>query len=52
MSKKVLRNQKKIPNVIPWAGMRPDKRRKSTKAAQPNHESLLEEIRWRKEHIQ
>lgn len=44
--------KKHIPNVIPPAGMRPDRRRPSTGAAQPDRRDLLEEIEWREEHQQ
>ena len=41
-----------IPNVIQPAGQRPDSRRKSTGAARPDRDSLLDEIEWRMEHQQ
>ena len=51
-SEKLAGSSKLIPNVIPHAGMRPDSRRKSTGAAQPDDMSVMEEIEWRVEHQQ
>ena len=52
MSHKKAKKDRPEPNVIPPAGMRPDKRRRGTGAAMPDRGSLEEEIRWREEHSQ
>ena len=49
-----IRNLKKIsrlPNPIPPAGQRPDKRGKKG-IAHPDSQSLREEYEWRRTHIQ
>lgn len=45
-------NDKKDGPQIPHAGMRPDHVRPDTGAAEPDYQSLREEIEWRKEHKQ
>lgn len=52
MSHKKAKKDRPEPNVIPQAGMRPDKRRRGTGAAMPDRSSLEEEICWRVEHSQ
>lgn len=50
--KDILNPKDHIPNVIPPAGMRPDRRLPVTHAHRTDDMNLSEEFQWRQEHQQ